>query len=202
MFIRLIVTGAAVIAAGGAMAADPTFDCNKAASSAEEAICASDDLAALDRELAAHYARAVKDAGLGAERLAELKAMQRGWIKGRDDCWKSSVGLEQCVAAEYAFRIAEIRTGYAASRDGESGSAGPFPYVCDGMDIPLSVVFVNAGTPRAVVSNRDGAFVATAGPAGSGVRYVDGETVFHTKGQDAILTRDGNTWTCRQDDMG
>ncbi|MEP2530234.1 MliC family protein [Shimia sp.] len=187
---------------GPALAGDPSFDCTKAASSAEEAICASDDLAALDQELTRIYRLAVRDETLSTERVAELKTTQRGWIKGRDECWKSDLGVETCVAVEYGYRIAEIRTGYAAARDGDNTSIGPFAYVCEGMDVPLSVVFVNAGTARAVITWRDGAQVLTAGPTGSGVRYEASDMVFHTKGDAGMLTLNGQTMDCRQDDIG
>ena len=65
-------------------AADPSFDCAKAESDAENAVCASEALAELDVETARLYQLAV--AGVSGARLDELKAMQRGWIKGRDGC--------------------------------------------------------------------------------------------------------------------
>jgi len=37
-----------------------------------------------------------------------LKAEQRGWVKGRDDCWKRS-DVRGCVAGEYRSRIAELK---------------------------------------------------------------------------------------------
>ncbi|PSL21271.1 MliC family protein [Shimia abyssi] len=198
----LFFGGVACLMSGSVWAADPSFDCAKAGSSAEVAICGSEDLAALDREMARLYQLAVRDGTLSADRLAELKAFQRGWIKGRDDCWKADQGLEACVATEYGARIAEIRTGYAASRGKKGPSDGPYPYVCDGLDLPLSVVFVNAGTARAVLSSREGTQVLTAGPTGSGVRYEGRDVVFHTKGRDAHLKVGKISMSCRQDDIG
>ena len=37
-----------------------------------------------------------------------LKAEQRGWIKGRNDCWKSD-DMRGCVANEYRYRINELK---------------------------------------------------------------------------------------------
>jgi len=37
-----------------------------------------------------------------------LKAEQRGWIKGRDDCWKSDE-MRGCVKREYRYRIDALR---------------------------------------------------------------------------------------------
>ena len=89
---------------GPGQAAEPSFDCSKVDSSAEEAICASEDLAMLDQELARLYKLALDDPHLSADQISTLKAMQRGWIKGRNDCWKASVGLETCIAGSYVMR--------------------------------------------------------------------------------------------------
>lgn len=37
-----------------------------------------------------------------------LKAEQRGWIKGRNDCWRSD-DMRGCVAGEYRLRINELK---------------------------------------------------------------------------------------------
>ncbi|TCL00626.1 uncharacterized protein BXY66_3273 [Shimia isoporae] len=197
----LSLSVALIVFSTRAFALDPSFDCAKAGSSAEEAVCASDALAALDLELARVYGLAATS-DLSSERLNELKATQRGWIKGRDECWKSSLGLEACVGNEYAFRIAELRQGYAGAREGDGPSEGPFPYVCEGMDAPLSVTFINAEPPRAVVGMQDGTRVLVAGPSGSGVRYEGIDMVLHTKGKEAAVEIDGAASQCMQDDIG
>ncbi|MWB79640.1 DUF1311 domain-containing protein [Pseudooceanicola sp. 216_PA32_1] len=89
----------------------PAFDCAKAQSSAETLICQDPGLAALDRRLADRFAAAVAVAeGLdtGAEETTRtLRAMQRGWISGRDECWKEP-DLRVCVETEYLRREAEL----------------------------------------------------------------------------------------------
>ena len=70
----------------------PSFDCAKAQSAAEKLVCGDAELAALDRLLADRVAAALAavrtlDAG-AAEAEDELHAYQRGWVKGRDECWK------------------------------------------------------------------------------------------------------------------
>ncbi|KEP68851.1 hypothetical protein DL1_08240 [Thioclava dalianensis] len=102
----LAMSPAAVLAQDG-----PTFDCTKAESSAEKLICDDPELAALDRRLAERFAAAVKVAeGLdtGAEKTTKtLRAMQRGWISGRDECWKEP-DLRACVETAYLRREAEL----------------------------------------------------------------------------------------------
>lgn len=195
---------AGLILTAPAWAADPSFDCSSPASSAEEAICASDALAAMDVELARLFALAVNGPNMTSDREKELKAYQRGWIKGRDDCWKASVGLEACVAGSYAMRIHELREGYADARAEEGGSTGPFAYVCDGLDAGLSAVFVNAGEPMLSLKWRENWLVLPQVPSGSGARYAaEGQGEFWTKGDEAMLTLpDGEPLSCRQDDIG
>ena len=93
-----------------AQAASPGFDCTKVRNpSAEAMICADADLAALDRQMNQVYAAALKKAR--HQHPPVLKAEQRGWIKGRNDCWKST-DQRQCMADSYRVRIAELQARY------------------------------------------------------------------------------------------
>lgn len=189
--------------AGSTLASDPSFDCSKAASGAEDAVCGSEDLAALDRELARLYGLASNGPNITDDRMKELRAYQRGWVKGRDDCWKSDLGLDTCVAQEYAFRIQDLRQGYADARAEAGPSDGPFPYACEGFDALIGATFITAGTPRVVLRWRENAVVLSASQSASGARYRDGETVFWTKGDEAMFnTPDGQQLTCVRDSMG
>lgn len=87
-------------------AAAPSFDCAKASSDIEKLICRDGELAELDRSLAELYSVVLKNTPGSAQN--QLKAEQRGWIKGRDDCWKAD-DLRTCVADEYRFRIDELK---------------------------------------------------------------------------------------------
>ena len=58
-------------------------------------------------------------------RLKELKAYQRGWIKGRDECWKAADNVG-CARESYQKRIAELETRYFLVEGGE-----PVFYLCD-----------------------------------------------------------------------
>jgi len=94
----------ALIAAASASAAAadrPSFDCAKAAVSAEKVICGEYETAlrALDRDLAAAWAE-VRAAG-----KADLAA-QRRWLAARDKCGDDDRG---CLTDLYAARIAALR---------------------------------------------------------------------------------------------
>ena len=109
---RLLVASCFIALAGPAMSDNsPSFDCAKAASSAETLICENAELAQLDRRVAARYAAAVETVGQmdsGARKAEhELRAIQRGWIKGRDDCWKAEDPTE-CIRASYLRREGEL----------------------------------------------------------------------------------------------
>jgi uncharacterized protein YecT (DUF1311 family) len=87
----------------------PSFDCSKASSQVEELLCSDPELAALDVELARLY-KAVSAQTTG-QKLKTLRTYQRGWIKGRNDCWKAvGAGARACVEASYRDRIRELRS--------------------------------------------------------------------------------------------
>lgn len=199
---------ASVFLAQWALAADPSFDCAKAQSDAEQAVCNSDALAELDVEATRLYRLAAAD--VSGARLNELKAMQRGWIKGRDECWKSTLGLDSCVANEYAFRIMDLRTGYANARSEDSAgiSIGPQVLACDGFDAAIGVVFVNSSAPIAVLKWRDMAVALPSVPSGSGAKYASdaflgGVSSLFTKGDEALFMPPGDTeLKCRIEEVG
>lgn len=210
MLFPILVFVLAAALPGPVLAATPSFDCAKAETSAEKAVCADPGLAALDREAARLYRLALNGPHMTAEGARELKAMQRGWIKGRDECWKAGAGLETCVAAEYVLRIHDLRQGYADARaaDDKGVSLGPFAYACEGLGAGLSVVFINAGDVRfASLKWRVEALALRQGPSASGARYAGrnyaGEFEFWIKGQEATFTQpDKSVLACRVDETG
>ena len=96
----------AVAAPLTASAASPSFNCAKASSTVEKLICNDAELADLDRSLASLYDVVLKNTPAGEQKM--LKAEQRGWVKGRDDCWKSD-DLRGCVKDEYQMRIDQLK---------------------------------------------------------------------------------------------
>ena len=107
------VLPAAVLAQG------PTFDCAKAKGEVEKLICSDASLATLDRKLAdAFKAASAKAKGKLA---TQLRTEQRGWVKGRNDCWKANGQptwitatwtvdtIKACVDAQYRLRTSELQ---------------------------------------------------------------------------------------------
>ena len=168
-----------------ASAATPSFDCTKAHSAAEQPVCQDAGLAALDNELAALYPKAMNQ--LSAEQQKTEKAMQRGWIKGRNECWKES-DSRQCVEESYQLRITELQIKGAQLR-----VPSPVDYQCDG-GIRLSTYFYNeAKRPAAVINLSEGdsqqQVLAYEAPSASGARYEGQNLTLLTKGNEARLER-------------
>jgi uncharacterized protein YecT (DUF1311 family) len=105
------------LAMGSGEAASPSFDCAKAATATEHAICASDLLSALDREMADAY-RAAR-AGVGAGAKQQIREEQITWIGQRNACG----GDAGCLEARMRHRIAALRgeTPAHASTGGLTG---------------------------------------------------------------------------------
>jgi uncharacterized protein len=170
-----------------ATAATPSFDCGKAAGAVETLICKDAGLAALDNELAVLYPKAI--AQLSPEQLKTERAMQRGWIKGRNDCWKGQ-DLRQCVEDNYQLRITELQIS-----GGQLMVPTPVNYQC-GQHVMLSTYFYNnAKLAVAVINLSEGdkqqQVLAYEAPSASGARYEGQNLTFFTKGEEATLERYG-----------
>lgn len=88
----------------------PSFDCSKAPTGSVEAlICNNSSLIDLDNQLTDVYTQA--KAKVETRNMSTFKAMQRGWIKGRDDCWKSN-DKRLCIKESYTHRISELQAQY------------------------------------------------------------------------------------------
>lgn len=193
---------ASPLLAAAAVAEPPSFDCAKADSDAEKLVCQDDTLAALDREMAHLYGLARDQKGLTAEEKSTLKATQRGWIKGRNDCWKAE-DQGACVRDAYLFRIDELLQGYPATRGapGEATSLGPFEMHCDGQPASVGLIFVNVEPPLAYLTWDQLGHALTIAPSGSGARYTGkdaaGDYELWNKGNDATFTLpDGKQLAC------
>lgn len=180
-----------------ASAAPPAFDCNKARSGAEELICADAGLADLDRRLSARFAAAVTTVkGLQTGRdaaLAGLRATQRGWIKGRDDCWKAG-DLRGCVAQSYLTREAELVAQWMLQ-----DPTAIVTYTCDQSPANAVVVyFYDTELPGIRLEYGDSIRTGTLVASASGSKYAMGSgAMFWTKGKAALFTLDeGSEITC------
>lgn len=81
--------------------AQPSFDCTKARTSGEQAVCANPALASLDRQMAAAYNQAMTGATPGRQAL--LRQTRDHFLAYRDRC-----PSDRCIANAYEGRIREI----------------------------------------------------------------------------------------------
>ena len=179
---RWLWLSALLLVSGSTLAQGPAFKCDKVeADSIEALICQDADLAALDQQLALVYAEASKKAV--NEHPATLKAEQRGWIKGRDDCWKSQ-DQKLCVSDSYHQRIVELQTRYRLV-----DSVGPVTWLCDGDSRNQVVVTFFKTEPATLIAERgDSTSLMTQQISASGSRYLGrNESFWEHQGEATIV---------------
>jgi uncharacterized protein len=178
----MAATAIAVVPAAAHAQAGPSFDCEKKlASSVEQRICKDEKLSALDRQLADAYAAAQYQAP-AADRQT-LTATQRGWIKGRNDCWKAT-DVPACVTTAYHTRIAELQALYRLVEP-----VGRARYLCPGTPPrELTADFYATDPPTAVVGFSGATQLMFVAMSGSGARYTGGNRELWEHQGAAMLT--------------
>lgn len=152
-----------------------SFDCGSAGTEVEKLVCSDAELAGLDLRLAEVYGEVREEPDADTARLT---AEERGWIAGRNDCWKAG-DLRQCVLEAYQTRLVELQ---ASHRD------APVPptveYRCDDTSRPVSAVFYNdIDPPSMILTWGDDQAILIQQPSGSGIRYArDGATYAEHQG--------------------
>ena len=140
----------------------PSFDCAKAQSDAEHLVCEDGELAALDRQLAKLWAETRARPSTPAHEVAS----QRGWVKGRDECWKAE-DKHRCVRESYQVRIVELNLLRP-----DLATPSPVSYDCGDQKNRLSAVYYNDFEPKAVALTWDGdRAIALQQPSASGTHY-------------------------------
>lgn len=167
--------------AGVAAAQGPAYDCSKADGSIETLVCGDAELGALDRTLASVYAAARAKAG--NEHPPVLRATQRGWIKGRNDCWKAA-DRRACVSDAYRRRIAELQARYRLLPIRASAT-----YVCNGDPANEIVVnFFQTDPPTLIAERGDSVSLMFQSPAASGARYEGrNESLWEHQGEATVV---------------
>jgi uncharacterized protein len=187
---------ATVLAAAPSRAQGPAFDCAKADGEVEELICQDEGLAARDRKLDEVYTAALAKAA--NERPPVLKAEQRGWIKGRNECWKAqgednpafltaswpATSVRDCVEGRYQLRISELQALYQLVPE-----KGPVFYACENNPAnEVVATFFETDPPTVRLERGDRTVTAWLVPTGSGSKYEGQNLELWTKGAEATVT--------------
>lgn len=168
----------------------PSFACGSVKPESIEAmVCADAELSVLDRKLAEVFVAASKKAT--NEHPPMLKAEQRGWIKGRNDCWKSKE-QRNCIQEEYTRRIAELQARYRLVPFN-----GPIRFICDGNPAnEVITTFFQTEPPTLIAERGDETSFMILQPSGSGTKYQGrNETFWEHQGEATI------TWGYGQPEM-
>jgi hypothetical protein len=91
------------------IAARPSFNCRYARTRGEIAICKDAGLAALDRQMASQYYRAIASANATQRRA--LQTSRDAFLRRRDSCRQAA-----CIASSYQERMREIAEIWSGSR--------------------------------------------------------------------------------------
>lgn len=144
-------------------------------------ICRDTELSALDRKLSGVYSAAAKKAT--NEHPPILKAAQRGWIKGRNDCWKSD-DVRGCVREEYLRRITELQARYRLVP-----GSGPVRFICDGNPAnEVIVTFFQTDPPTLIAERGDSVSLMYLQLSGSGTKYQGRNEIFWEHQGEASIT--------------
>lgn len=168
----------------------PSFNCNKTSSKAEKLVCGNAKLAALDRQLAANYAKAMSQ--WPAQEQTKQRAAQRNWITERNACTKNN-NAEDCLQTQYQHRLIELQI-----RGGQLEAPTPVGYLCKGYESqPFLAVFYNqTAPPSAVLTFGDKQEIVFAALSGSGARYTNKQVDFWEHHGEAAVTWSGRSFTC------
>ncbi|MGP0594069.1 MliC family protein [Nitrospira sp. T9] len=167
---------------GTAKAQGPSYACiNVIGGSIEAMICKDEELSALDRKLSGVYATASKKAI--NEHPPVLRTEQRGWIKGRDDCWKIE-DTRGCVRDEYTRRIAELQARYRLVPH-----SGPVSFLCEDTSANEVVATFFRTKPPTLIAERGGSLsLMFLQGSGSGAKYQGRNETFWEHQGEALIT--------------
>lgn len=181
----------------GSAQTGPAFDCAKAKHEIEQLICQDEELAAKDRRLAEVYKRAIAamenvDAG-GREAIKVLRATQRGWIGGRNECWKAA-NKRQCAIENYDRRTAYLQARYFLVDGG-----APVFYTCSNNPADeIVATFIATEPPSVRLERGDSLKVGILSPSATGTRYdAEASVYFSTIGDEAqVAWAQNNKFSC------
>lgn len=116
MYKLVFFIGLAVFTTGGSSRIQAaSFDCGRASTPTEHAICDYSELSALDELMGAAY-QSARQSPPGWMTEDELRQSQREWIASRDRCGSNYL----CIREEYTSRLKEISASFLEFNTGSS----------------------------------------------------------------------------------
>jgi uncharacterized protein len=107
----------------------------------------------------------------------------KGWIKGRNECWKAS-DWRECVKNEYEHRIVELQAWYRLVP-----TNGPVSFICDGNPANEVVVTFFRTEPQTLIAEHgDSVSLMYLQPSGSGSKYQGRNETFWEHQGEATIT--------------
>jgi uncharacterized protein len=174
----------------------PAFDCAKAQGQVEQLICKDAALADLDRKLDGVYKAAIAKAQ--GQMLTTLRAEQRGWVSGRNECWKAkdadnavyltaswtATSVRECVEAQYKIRTAELEAVYQLVTPQK-----PVFFACQNNPAnEIVATFFDTDPPTSRLERGDRTVTAYLVRTASGAKYEGQNVSFWNKGNDATVS--------------
>ena len=206
---RFVATSLPAIVLSAAVslhAQGPAFDCAKAEGEVETLVCKDAGLSALDRKLDEVYKAALAKAR--DNMAATLRAEQRGWVKGRNECWKTrgapvyltaswtASTVRECVEGNYKIRTSELQATWQLAP-----AKKPVSYVCQNNPAnEIVATFYETEPATARVERGDRTVTVWQVRAASGAKYEGQNVMFWSKGDEASVTW-LNTATGVSDDL-
>lgn len=129
-----LIFGTSLSGPCAAFAATPSFDCAKASSTAEKAICSHDNLAALDVKIAAEYRALRKE--LDPKSADALSQDQRWFVASRD----SAADMPASMSPPAITQMLKTRADFlgAINPHPPTGFVGSWRNIAGGFDIKLA----------------------------------------------------------------
>jgi uncharacterized protein len=160
-----------------------TFNCDKASSFAEKAICSDSRLTAMDDELGRLY----KAVLAGSPKKEALKSEQKAWLAARDQCQDDA-----CIMQAYADRIAALKGGATATATSVTGT-----YTMKGGDVRVQqtdgkIKFFVSATHQTNVGEVSGEAQLSGDTANYSDRDSDCALSFKFAGEKLVVTQDGS----------
>lgn len=102
MMFRFTAAALGLVASAACCWAGPSFDCHTNTSLTEQVICANEDIAELDQQMAQLYFQVANDTT--GRYYRRLKGDQRAWLSERSGCGANV----RCLRSTYRARIDEL----------------------------------------------------------------------------------------------